>query len=118
MAVTEQTETMSVGEDVGKLEPGAPLVGMPHEAATVGSSVEVPQEITNAATIGPSNSTSGAYPRELQPSFLSPSPGVLGQQSPSFPPVPLRLDQSHRWGLGKHLLMGLTGLETQGHLHF
>lgn len=38
-------------EDVGKLDPGAPLVGMRHEAATAENSVELPQEIRNRTTI-------------------------------------------------------------------
>ena len=51
--------TTSAGEDVEKGNPFGLLVRMQAGAATVESSMEIPQKIKNGIALSPSNSTSG-----------------------------------------------------------
>ena len=58
MAIINKSTT-SVGEMWRKGNPPALLVGMQPGAATVESSMELPQKIKNGPAVRPSNSTSG-----------------------------------------------------------
>ena len=57
-------QTTSAGEDVVKGESFALLVGMQIGAATVESSMEIPQKIKHVSAFGPKIPVLGIYPKE------------------------------------------------------
>ena len=64
--INKSTNNISSGEDVEKGNSFALLVGMQSGAATVESSVEIPQKIKNGTAFDPAISLLGIYPKECK----------------------------------------------------
>ena len=55
---------MDVNKDTEKWNPLTPLMGMETGAATLQSSMEVPQKVKNRTTLQPSNHTTSIIPKD------------------------------------------------------
>ena len=67
---TINKSTKTVGEDVEKREPRTWLVGTQTGAATVASSMEIPQKINNVSAFCPRNPTSGNIHEGIQNTII------------------------------------------------